>query len=204
MIHSQLREGPLERSLTRRSLLPTWPSECLLTPPGACSHWLRQVWTGSCPWHACSADRNVRPCHGRAWGGDWSPCHCTEGVEDEEGECRGFLKSDLFNDWLRSSADPDHHPEVHAGRLFRGLEYPGPDYLRHVDRCYFSCMQLICAAAAPFFDLVQAWETIWFQRSVNWQHLWERLGCSSLETMGSGEHQLYGNIAQVSCESFSE
>merc|ERR550519_2632660 len=75
---------------------------------------------------------------------DGSACHCTEGVEDEE--------------------DPDHHPEVHAGRLFRGLEYPGPDYLRHVDRCYFSCMQLICAAAAPFFDLVQASETSWFQK----------------------------------------
>ena len=67
-----------------------------------------------------------------------------------------LFKFDLFNDWHRSLADPDHHPEVHAGRLFRGLEYPGPDYLRHVDWCYFSCMQLICAAAAPFFDLVQA------------------------------------------------
>ena len=26
-------------------------------------------------------------------------------------------------------ADPNHHPEVHAGRLFRGLEHPRPDNL---------------------------------------------------------------------------
>ena len=41
-------------------------------------------------------------------------------------------------------ADPNHHPEVHAGRLFRGLEHPRPDNLWHVD--WFCCCFL-----QPFF-----------------------------------------------------
>ena len=125
-------------------------------------HWCLQVWTGSCARHSGSPDCNVRPCYGRAGGRDWPTCHCTEGVEDEEGESRffqSFLKilSRLIWSyfilsllWHCSLSDPDHHPEVHARRLFWGLEYPGSDYLWHVDEHCFLCMLQTFAVAAVF------------------------------------------------------
>ena len=63
-------------------------------------------------------------------------------------------------------ADSNHHPEVHARRLFRGLEYPRPDHLRHVDRLCFLCIQLVAVGAA-FFLISYRRETFWFQRSVS-------------------------------------
>ena len=122
-------------------------------------HWSLQVWAGSCAGHSGSPDCYVRPCHGRAGGRDWPTCHCTEGVEDEEGE---YWFSSIFSNnlilsclilslhWHCSLSDPDHHPEVHARRLFWGLEYPGPDYLWHVDGPCFLCMLQTSAVAAVF------------------------------------------------------
>ena len=186
--YTQLREGPLARSRTRRSPLHTWPSECsdfwctitfssLILASGM--NGLVSLARGLCrsqcaplSWSSLRGRRIRLSLHRRSWRwGRWrpiQPCH--------------------FNYWHCSLADPDYHPEVHARRLFRGLEYPGPDHLRHVDGLCFSCIQLVCAEAADFFDLVQVWEAIWFQRKdslcgcVKFWKLWGRGSISSMET----------------------